>query len=239
MYQALKSKIISVVSKIFVLQFRSECDIISKIPFYTRVVNSIRTQNGSDVMKGGFRLTEGVCAKVNDKLISAYCETENGFDALLSAELIEPFVTRAIELLDEPAFFFLELPKNADEEDIENYDIYYLDNCTLPVIRAIMKRYGELLVQDGISRFGFGAHDSGVEIYLQSYQQVSIYYPEKTKAADIFEELGAAKTDKLVTLWDDFSQEDPGISVRVELNGESVFDIPENLKSAGMYLYQE
>ena len=65
-------------------------------------------------MKGGFRLTEGVCAKVNDKLISAYCETENGFDALLSAELIEPFVTKAIELLDEPAFFFKKNDSSSD-----------------------------------------------------------------------------------------------------------------------------
>lgn len=185
-------------------------------------------------MDGQFKLIQGVSVEDTGSVVSAYCEGEDGFEAVLSQELLLPVIRELTELLDEPVFFFLELPRNADEEDM-GYDVYYLDNCTMPVAKAILKRYGELLVQDGISRFGFGAHNSGAEVYATSYQQLSVYAPEKQGAAKVFEKHGIKKTDKLITLWDSFTEQTPGISIRVELNGETVFDIPENLKGEGMY----
>ena len=67
------------------------------------------------------------------------------------------------------------------------------------------------------------------------YQQISIYYPEKKKAQALLDGLGVKKTDKLKTMWEGFSEETPGMSIRIELNNENVFDIPENLRSEGMY----
>ena len=186
-------------------------------------------------MADDFQLIAGVEVELDEKITSAYTENEDGFEAVVSAERIAPLVNSFIGLLDEPVFFFLELPKNINDEDNDGYDIFYLDNCTLPVAKAIMKRYGELLIQDGISRFGFGSHMSNYEIYVRDYQQVSIYYPEKKKAAALLGDLDIKKTDKLITMWDGFSEETPGISIRVELNGENVYDIPENLRSEGMY----
>lgn len=185
-----------------------------------------------------FELIAGVEVQPPEGVASAYTENDDGFEAVVSAEKIMPLVKSFISLLDEPVFFFLELPKNINDEENDGYDIYYLDNCTLPVAKAIMKRYGELLIQDGISRFGFGSHSSNYEIYVRDYQQISIYYPEKTKAIALFSDLGINKTDRLISLWDNFSEETPGISIRIELNGENVFDIPENLKSEGMYRFR-
>ncbi|WP_028509026.1 hypothetical protein [Ruminococcus sp. NK3A76] len=181
-----------------------------------------------------FQLINGVDVELDDSVISAYTENDSGFEAVVSAEKIPQLVGSFIGLLDEPVFFFLELPKNADEEDT-GYDIYYLDNCTIPVAKAIMKRYGELLVQDGISRFGFGSHSSNDEIYVMDYQQISIYCPEKRKTAALLSDLSIKKVNKLRTMWEGFSEETPGISLRVDVNGENVFDIVENLKSEGMY----
>ena len=185
-----------------------------------------------------FQLIAGVEVELDEKVKSAYEENDSGFEAVVSSEKISPLVNSFIGLLEEPVFFFLELPKNINDEESDGYDIYYLDNCTLPVAKAIMKRYGELLIQDGISRFGFGSHMSNYEIYVRDYQQVSIYYPEKKKAAALLGDLEIEKTDKLICLWDSFSEETPGISIRVEVNGENVFDIPENLKSEGMYRFR-
>ena len=182
-----------------------------------------------------FSLIAGVDVELPEGFHSAYHETDDGFEAVVSAEKIAPLVGGFIDVLEEPVFFFLELPKNVNDEDNEGYDVFYLDNCTLPVAKAIMKRYGELLVQDGLSRFGFGSHKSNYEVYVMDYQQVNIYYPEKTKVKALLENLGIVRTDKLVTMWDSFSEQTPGISIRVELNGENVFDIPENLKGEGMY----
>ena len=183
---------------------------------------------------GEFQLITGVEVELDAGVTSAYTEYDGGFEAVVSAEKIPQLVNSFTALLDEPVFFFLELPKNADEND-NGYDVYYLDNCTIPVAKAIMKRYGELLVQDGISRFGFGSHSSDEEIYVQDYQQVSIYCPAKKKVKALLADLDIKKTDKLKTMWEGFSEDTPGISIRVELNGETVFDIPENLKGEGMY----
>ena len=188
-------------------------------------------------MNSDFKLIAGVEVELDGKIKSAYTENDDGFEAVVSAEKIYQLVNSFIGLLDEPVFFFLELPKNADENDT-GYDIYYLDNCTLPVAKAIMKRYGELLVQDGISRFGFGSHSSNEEVYVMDYQQISIYCPEKKKAAVLLYDLGIEKTDKLHTMWEGFSEETPGICIRVDVNGENVFDIAENLSSEGMYKAQ-
>ena len=186
-----------------------------------------------------FTLIAGVEVELPEGFESAYEENEDGFEAVVSAEKIKPLVNSFIGLLEEPVFFFLELPKNIDDEQDGGYDIYYLDNCTLPVAKAIMKRYGDLLVQDGISRFGFGSHTSNYEVYVMDYQQISLYYPEKKKVQALLDGLGVKKTDKLKTMWEGFSEETPGMSIRIELNNENVFDIPENLRSEGMYKAQD
>lgn len=190
-----------------------------------------------------FKLIQGVTAENLDGIHSAYYTDENGISAVLSAELIESAVCSLIKRLDEPVFFFIELPCGEDQEkvlrknktDPFHYDLYYLDNCTLPVAQAIMGRFGELLVNDGICRFGFGSHSSGEEIYCLNYQVVSVYGSSE-KFETVFKELGAVKEKNFRTLWDNFSADTPGTSASVEKDGETVYDIPVNLEPEGMYL---
>lgn len=181
----------------------------------------------------GFILTQGVDADITG-VRSAYTATEGGYRAVMSAEKLLPAAKELVGLLDEPVFFFLELPESDDEEDGE-YDVYYLDNCTLPVAQAILERYGELLTQDGITRFGFGSHTTEEEVYFTDYQMTDIYCPGNTAAAKVLEKAGLERTDSLVTLWDNISEDAPGICMRVELNGETTADIVENLRGEGMY----
>lgn len=190
-----------------------------------------------------FMLTEGVSAENLDGVHSAYFADENGISAVLDAQLLTPVAEAVIEKLAEPVFFFLELPCSEDEEkelrksksDPFHYKVYYLDGCTIPVARAIMKRYGELLVNDGISRFGFGSHKTGEEIYFLEYQNISLF-GKREVYEPIFKKLSVPFEKDYRTLWDNFSQETPGSCFAVEINGETVYDIPIHLKSEGMYL---
>ena len=50
---------------------------------------------------------------------------------------------------------------------------------TLAVAEAIMKRYGQLLINDGLCRFGFGSHSEQEEIYCLKYQVLSVYGEQK------------------------------------------------------------
>ena len=45
-----------------------------------------------------------------------------------------------------------------------------------------------------------------------------------------------AKELNVKTLWDNFTDNKPGISSAVEVNGENVYTIIENLKTEGIYL---
>ncbi|MBR1750728.1 MAG: hypothetical protein IJ740_07595 [Ruminococcus sp.] len=183
--------------------------------------------------KEAFTLVEGVDADITG-VVSAYEETDDGFELVLSGEKLLPFAKDIVAKLLEPVFFFLELPKNSDENNDE-YDVYYLDNCTLPVAQAILERYGELLISDGLSRFGFGSHSNEYEVYFKDFQQVSLYFPEKEAARSVLEKHGIPECEKLKTMWDNFTESSPGLGIKVELNGETAFDIADNLKDEGMY----
>lgn len=88
-----------------------------------------------------------------------------------------------IVMHDEPLFFILELPVSSDREKpvapgiVEELhkDVYYIDGCTREEALVLMERYGELLINDGISKFGFGCHESQDEIMLDKYNVVTIY----------------------------------------------------------------
>lgn len=190
-----------------------------------------------------FELVQGVSADNFHKVHSAYSVNEKCFSATVSAELMYPLITDLIKQLSEPVFFFIELPCSEEEEkklrksktDPMHYNLYYLDNCTLAVAEAIMKRYGQLLINDGLCRFGFGSHSEQEEIYCLKYQVLSVYGEQK-KFKKCFEQHKIPYEDDFLTLWDTFTNEAPGVSSHVEINGETVFDIVENLKSEGMYL---
>lgn len=188
-----------------------------------------------------FKLSMGCSAENLEGIHSAYQQTQGGYRALLSRELFEGFIDKSIDVLSEPLFFFLEIPCTEQEEkklrkskkSPFHYNVYYLDNCTTEVAKAIMTQYGQLLIEDGISKFGFGSHESGEEIYILEYNETAVYGGESFER--IFKSLNIPNEENYKSLWDNFSTETPGECRMVEIDGETVYDIPENLKNAGMY----
>lgn len=195
----------------------------------------------------GFILPDGIDIPDTSGLKNAYAQTGDGtFAALLGADRLAEFMSDFTELIPEPVFFFLELPCSAEEEkelrrsesDPFHYKLYYLDNCTHPVIRALIKDYGSMLINDGICRFGFGGNVSGDELYVQSYKVMSIYCSDEKRTAaaqKLLGKHGAERVEELVTPWDIISKDNPGTCVRAEEDGICLYDLPEMFKKAGMY----
>lgn len=190
-----------------------------------------------------FELVQGIHVDNVGDVHSVYSVDENGIMAAFGADVFEEAVTELVAELSEPVFFFLENPCSPEEEkqlrknsnDPYHYNVYYLDNCTLPVAKAIMERYGELLVNDGVSRFGFGSHESGEEIFCRDYQTVSVYGDSK-KYKKVLDKLDVPCEKEIMTLWDVLSGDNSGTCSTVEINGETVHDIVVNLEPEGMYL---
>ena len=170
--------------------------------------------------------------------------TEHYLMANVHAEKILEAFQHFIAIHDEPLFFILELPVSIDREKVIakniinelHKDVYYIDNCSREECLVLLIRYGDLLVNDGLSKFGFGGHKSHDEIMLDSYNVVTIYSKELSKFNDFFEPHNIQFVEELVTASETFSETSPGISEIYESNGKTVYDLPEELAEWGIYL---
>lgn len=187
-----------------------------------------------------FILKEGVNIENIQGIQCGYTLSDNeNITASVSFEMQKALTEQAIDVMKSPIFFFAEIPCTTEEE--QSFDgglhkkIYYLDNCTKDVCHAILKRYGDILFADGLVQFGFGSHKDNSEIFHQKYQVVSIYSPEISKFENILIKQNLQKFDNLTTLWDVISPQNPAEAMLVEANGETIYDMVENLKVAGLY----
>ena len=162
----------------------------------------------------------------------------------VDVEKIKEVFQHFIVMHDESLFFILELPVTCDREnpvapgilEETHKDVYYIDGCLQEECLVLLERYGELLINDGMNRFGFGCHESQDEIMLDKYNVVTIYSQQLSNYNEFFEAHGIEKVESLITAWDTFSLEHPGSSERIEKNGKTVYDLPELLKGWGIYL---
>ena len=170
--------------------------------------------------------------------------TEHHLMANVHAEKILEVFQHFIVIHDEPLFFILELPVSIDREKViakniikeSHKNVYYIDGCSREECLALLIRYGDLLINDGLSQFGFGGHKSHDEIMLDSYNVVTIYSKELSIFNDFFEPHDIQFVEELVTAWKTFSKTSPGISEIYESNGKTVYDLPEELAEWGIYL---
>ena len=190
-------------------------------------------------------LVKGHQVSLVENLFEAFTKlTEHHLMANVHAEKILEIFQHFIVIHDEPLFFILELPVSIDREKViakniikeSHKDVYYIDGCSREECLALLIRYGDLLVNDGLSKFGFGGHKSHDEIMLDSYNVVTIYSKELSKFNDFFEPHNIQFVEELVTAWKTFSKTSPGISEIYESNGKTVYDLPEELAEWGIYL---
>ena len=190
-------------------------------------------------------LVKGHQVSLVENLFESFTKlTEHHLMANVHAEKILEIFQHFIVIHDEPLFFILELPVSIDREKViakniikeSHKDVYYIDGCSREECLALLIRYGDLLVNDGLSKFGFGGHKSHDEIMLDSYNIVTIYSKELSKFNDFFEAHNIQFVEELVTAWKTFSKTSPGISEIYESNGKTVYDLPEELAEWGIYL---
>ena len=190
-------------------------------------------------------LVKGHQVSLVENLFESFTKlSEHHLTANVHAEKILEIFQHFIVIHDEPLFFILELPVSIDREKViakniikeSHKDVYYIDGCSREECLALLIRYGDLLINDGLSQFGFGGHKSHDEIMLDSYNVVTIYSKELSKFNDFFEPHNIQFVEELVTAWKTFSKTSPGISEIYESNGKTVYDLPEELAKWGIYL---
>lgn len=114
-------------------------------------------------------------------------------------------------------------------------DVYYIDECTGEEAFTILLRIGDLMINDGLCSFGFGCHESEDEIVFGKYNVTTILSKNINRYNSFMAEHGIAKSEDIVTAWDTFSQENPGISERIETGGKDIYSILEMFADWGIY----
>ena len=178
-------------------------------------------------------------------LSEAFTKTNDvSITANVNASKIQTLFEDFINSHDEPMFFILELPVPVDREERvgpgilkgSHNDVYYIDGCSNEDCHTILDVIGKWIINDGLSTFGFGCHHSNDEILLGKYNIITVYSESIHSYNALFERHHIPQVDTLITAWDTFDADHPGVSTRYEEDGKTVYDIPEAFKEFGMYL---
>ena len=196
------------------------------------------------------KMKRGCSVPFPEQLREAYQIQGNWILANVDVDKLGPLMQRFIVTHREPLFFILELPANLNDETerqpIEekpnhweteslHRDVYYMDGCTQEEALTVLSRCGELLYHDGSITFGFGGHESGDEILSEKYNIVRIFSQNIQSCQALLNEQSIPVTENLLTAWDTFTPEHPGICNRITVDGKTVYSIPEAFHSWGMY----
>jgi hypothetical protein len=159
------------------------------------------------------------------------------------AHLIKDFCSD----LAEPCFFIFEVPTSEADENLIRLkatdpfhgDIYYCDGLSRQVLFEIMEKYGELLINDGMVRFGFASHaprgEVFDELFIGKYKIVTIFTGDEQRYKMLMSKLGINFEEKIKTVWDNFSHETPGKASRISVDGKDIYDVLKELKEYGLY----
>jgi hypothetical protein len=197
--------------------------------------------------KSDFRLPDGVQVSKLSGIHEGYSErqAEKGyyvFTVNVSAENIPNYFLKLSALVEEPAFFLLELGLNESEElNLRNNEtdpfhkaVYYLDGIDFKKAETVFRSNERLLVHDGMVNFGFGSHNGHDEVYVGSYKIFEIYADSPEKYRRKLAELGIPQSKDFRTVWDNFDNDSPGRRSALS-EKTTIWDMLEQMKSEGFY----
>lgn len=190
-------------------------------------------------------MIKGAYVPKAESLKEAFEIHDNAIHANVNAEKISELFRNFIEEhSNEPLFFILELPCNINEEEpdengvINEYhkNVYYIDGLNSAQALSILETKGELLINDGLSCFGFGGHESQDELMKGNYNVCTMFSKNEQAVRAFFGKHNIPATDKLITAWDTFDKEHPGVSSSYSVNGERIEDLVTYFGEWGIYL---
>lgn len=191
------------------------------------------------------KMIKGVKINDSDKLNEEYMITENCIMANIDANKILKIINDFVDIQKDHLFLIIEVPTNEKDKGIEgniikelHKDVYYLDNMSKPFAKELLKTFGNLFINDGLSQIGIGNHVSNAEIMTDKYNVIEIFNGKDK--IDNYEKLmdkyKIKKVEDLVTAWAFFSNSNPGECICVDEDGKSVYDAIEVLtKESGLY----
>lgn len=189
------------------------------------------------------QLKYGSYVRNNHLLKMEYSFTDYGIAANIDAALLLEICLRFLDINRNENLYFLietadglkrELDTSSDDSIRNSVFSFRTGFDSFEKASGVLFFFSDLLTKDGLCRFSFGCDNKNDEIQCGKYNTVKIRCDNKDKYVEIFEKLKIPYTDKLVTAYDTFTMDSPGISKKATHKGMSVTDIPEALKMYGL-----
>jgi hypothetical protein len=166
------------------------------------------------------------------------------FVANVSVERFETVLLSLAELVNEPGHLIIETGTHRDDEEVLrksetdpfHCDVFYLDNISFARFRSIFERYSRFFTHCGGTNFGFGSGQGTDEVFVDRYKIVVIYADDPEKYIKALEKLRIPKRSELKTVWSTFTQEAPGSTSVITVEGKTIHEVVEELKEEGLYL---
>lgn len=189
-------------------------------------------------------MIRGCSVKKFEQLYEQYEIEENGITANVNTSKIERLFKEFISMQSERLFFILEVPLSEQKErelrkvntDPFHNEVYYIDGLSKENALMLLDKYGELLINDGLTEFGFGVHDNSAEIMCYKYNEIKLWAKEIKNFVQLFSKMNIPISEHCKTAMETFDENNPGDSWAITINGMSVFDLIDILKDWGLYL---
>ncbi len=193
------------------------------------------------------KMIKGCKVKNVNLLKEEYQIFEKGIMGNVNEDKIQDIFKLFISLQNGKLFFILEVPANKVDEELFRNDktapfhknIYYIDGLNSEQAIELLDKFGEILINDGLCNFGFGAHDFSAEIMKLKYNIVSINTKTIDKYSKIFDEISIPQTKLLITAWDTLSANSPGTCKLYKNNGEDIYSVLDQLKNWNIYFAEQ
>jgi hypothetical protein len=195
---------------------------------------------------GGFELARGVEVADLTGIEPAYsaAQTESGWwlQANVSAErILETFLDLARQI-PKPGFLIVGVPTTREVEetlraspaDPCHRGHHYLGGLDDAGLEAILRAHEEHFVHDGLLTFGFASHAGGHKVLVQRYKIFSLMVPDPEPYAKVLVHHGHRPVPLLRTVWDTFSEAQPGVTTGVEVDGATLYDLVSTLEARGL-----
>ena len=192
-------------------------------------------------------LIEGCKIISNQEIIlnTGYEKTKRGYRANVDSDKIRELMKDFISY-NEPSKYFmvLELPLILRPEerpwpyvlDTKRHQVYYLNDLDQETINHILFQYGDILIQDGVSSFGFVALKSGDEMFKRPFNEITLYtehnYDDFLKAHDL-DNVGSLSVAESF-----FDSNTQGLQEKVKMHDIIIDDVVAELKKIGLYFSQ-
>jgi hypothetical protein len=162
----------------------------------------------------------------------------------LSAEKMAEVLSRLFDALEYPGFLILETPaSNQQEKDLVlvgedglHQNVYYWDGLSKEAAQAVYEENRELLVNDGLSSFGFGSHFGKEEVFVGRYKTIYIWTKTPEKYMFLLGGMDLKQHPVLFTLGDYIHSKNSCDLYSIQVNGMTVYDLIDRMLPKGLYL---